>query len=261
MSTFYWDESLMQNDNKTPSILAFGDSWFWYLLPGGSLINYLGPMVGNKSHTILAKGGNGAEADQFVNGKYAKIFTESLRGYGAGLSAVFLSAGGNDFAGFPDLRPLLEDDCSGKVSERDCYRSGKDGLQGLMDKLEEDYRKLIGLIYTHTKPACKIIMHTYDYAIPNGKGVFGGEAWLKPALESAKVPSLLQAKCVMLLIDSCYEMLTRIAKTDKSHLIVVDSRGTLSAREWANELHPTGGGFKKIAKQAWEPILKAQNLA
>ena len=49
--------------------------------------------------------------------------------------------------------------------------------------------------------------------------------------------------------------------SEKSHLIIVDSRGTLSAREWANELHPTGGGFKKIAKQAWEPILKAQNLA
>lgn len=78
MSTFYWDESLMQNDNKTPSILAFGDSWFWYLFPGGSLINNLGPMVGNKSHIILAKGGNGAEADQFVNGKYANAHSGKI---------------------------------------------------------------------------------------------------------------------------------------------------------------------------------------
>ena len=45
---YYWDENLMKNDGKLPSILAIGDSWFWYPLPGGSLINYIGPVVEKK---------------------------------------------------------------------------------------------------------------------------------------------------------------------------------------------------------------------
>ncbi|HNV59210.1 MAG TPA: SGNH/GDSL hydrolase family protein, partial [Rhodoferax sp.] len=103
---YYWDENLMKNDGKLPSILAIGDSWFWYPLPGGSLINYIGPVVEKKSHVILAKGMNGAEAFDYVDGKYARSVREALRLYGAGLSAAFISGGGNDFAGFNDLRPL-----------------------------------------------------------------------------------------------------------------------------------------------------------
>ena len=33
----YWHEPLMLVDGAVPSILAIGDSWFWYPLPGGSL--------------------------------------------------------------------------------------------------------------------------------------------------------------------------------------------------------------------------------
>lgn len=37
-NTIYWDKTQMQNDGATPSILAIGDSWFWYPFFGGSLI-------------------------------------------------------------------------------------------------------------------------------------------------------------------------------------------------------------------------------
>ena len=126
---YYWDENLMKNDGKLPSILAIGDSWFWYPLPGGSLINYIGPVVEKKSHVILAKGMNGAEAFDYVDGKYARSVREALRLYGAGLSAAFISGGGNDFAGFNDLRPLLKDDCSAESTAKGCFRPGDSGLK------------------------------------------------------------------------------------------------------------------------------------
>ena len=162
MDTHYWDEAKMRNDAVSPSILAIGDSWFWYPFPGGSLINYLGPLVGRQQHTILAKGMNGAEAFDYVDGKYAGLVRHALRMYGASLSAVFISGGGNDFAGFNDLRPLLKDDCSAETSAKTCFRGGADGLRGFLDRMDEHYRKLIGQIYTHTRLDCTVVMHSYD---------------------------------------------------------------------------------------------------
>ena len=52
-----------------------------------------------------------------------------------------------------------------------------------------------------------------------------------------------------------------VAAGDPAHLLIVDSRGTLAEKDWANELHPKGKGFKKIAKERWKPVLKGAGLA
>lgn len=44
----YWDAGLMADDAHSASILAIGDSWFWYPFPGGSLLNPLGRVVAGK---------------------------------------------------------------------------------------------------------------------------------------------------------------------------------------------------------------------
>ena len=53
--------------------------------------------------------------------------------------AVFISGGGNDFAGYNDLRPLLKDDCSKFKTAAACYRPGDDErtLGWLMKKIAE----------------------------------------------------------------------------------------------------------------------------
>ncbi len=257
----YWDEAAMQRVLVMPSILAIGDSWFWYPFPGGSLIRYLGPIVERKEHTILAYGMNGAEAFDYIDGKYKDRITGALRRYGNSLSAVFISGGGNDFAGFNDMRPLLALDCSGAQSAADCFRSGDGGLGHFLERMDDHYRRLIGLIYTHTSLDCRILMHSYDYAIPDGRGVAGKAGWLKPALVDAGVPEARQRDCVRYLIDAFHAMLGRVAAGDPAHLLIVDSRGTLGEKDWANELHPKGKGFKKIAKERWKPVLKGAGLA
>ena len=261
MSNYYWDETQMKADGANPTILAIGDSWFWYPFFGGSLTNYLGQIVAPKSHVILAKGMNGAEAFDYVDGKYADSVRSTLKLYGAGLSAVFLSGGGNDFAGFNDMRPLLKDSCSGETTANGCFRSGAQGLPGFLERMDTYYRKLIGVVYTRTTLDCLIVMHTYDYAIPDGKGVFGKDGWLQPALSAAGVKPELHQACVVHLLDAFYKVLDNITKMDPAHLHVVDSRGTLGPGDWANELHPKGSGFKKIAMQCWKPALKGIGLA
>lgn len=259
--SIYWDEAAVQTAGAFPTILAIGDSWFWYPFRGGSLASYLGPLVDVKGHVILAKGMNGAEAFDYVEGKYERSVNNALRLYGSSLSAVFISGGGNDFAGINDMRPLLNPDCSGAQSATDCFRSGDGGLTGFMDRMDQHYRTLIGRIYTRTSLDCRIVMHSYDYAVPDGRGVFGGEGWLKPALVAAGVPAELQQSCVRYLIDGFHTMLTAIAAGDPAHLLIVDSRNTLSRKDWANELHPKGSGFKKIVKKCWKPVLQAADLA
>ena len=259
---YFWDEREMrESEHPSPTILAIGDSWFWYPFPGGSLVNNLGDLTSSREQVIFAKGMNGAEAFDYVDGKYASAVRNALRLYGSGLQAVFISGGGNDFAGFNDLRPLLKQDCSGETSADGCFAGGASGLQGFLDNMDTYYRKLIGVVYTHTSPDCSIVMHTYDYAVPDGKGVFGDVAWLKPALVDAQVADNLQQKCVVYLLDAFHGVLQDICKTDPQHLFVVDSRGTLRKQEWANELHPTPAGFAKIARERWLPVLRRLGLA
>lgn len=259
---YFWDEAAMlASATPNPTILAIGDSWFWYPFPGGSLINRLGPVVQSKGHVIFAKGMNGAEAYDYVDGKYAESVRVALRRYGGGLSAVLISGGGNDFAGFNDLRPLLRDNCSGQPNAPSCFQAGPGGLLGFLDNMDKYYRKLIGLVYAYTSVDCFIVMHTYDYSIPTGKGVFGGPGWLQSALVEAKVPPPLRAECVRYLLDAFHGVLASICTMDPDHLVLVNSLGTLAPDDWANELHPTAGGFTKIANNCWKPVLAGVGLA
>lgn len=254
--TIYWDWSSVQNDSHYPSILAIGDSWFWYPFPGGSLVNQLGYLVAKKDHHVLALGNNGAEAFDYVYGKYSKSVRTALRHHGSALSSVFISGGGNDFAGFSDLRPLLNYDCSKARKASDCFKPGNGGktLSWLMKKTSESYSALIGQI-RHASPKATIVLHNYDYAFPSGKGVFGNKGWLKAALIDANVPQKLHRECVKHLIDRLTFELDELTKIDTDRIFLVDSTDTLAEGDWANELHPKPSGFKKIAIQKWRPVL------
>ena len=255
----YWDEDALRDNRKSPTILAIGDSWFWYFLVGGSLVNQLGKLVAPADHVIYAVGKNGAEVYDYVHGKNRKAVTTALEFYGAGLSCVFISGGGNDFAGFSDQRPLLKNDCSRIGTARNCFKPGhgKHTLGWLMDKTESSYRELIGRIVAHTQATTRIVMHNYDYARPDGKGVFGTRAkWLKSALVDAGVRETLHQGCINHLIDRFTVVLEKVVSMNPERLTLVDSRNTLTPGDWANELHPKPSGFRKIARTRWMPVLE-----
>jgi hypothetical protein len=256
----YWDLTRMQMDSVQPSILAIGDSWFWYPFPGGSLINKVADFL-NDDHHIYAIGNTGAEAYDYVHGKYAKTVRHTLNIYGDKLSAVFISGGGNDFAGICDLRPLLKTNCSAEESARACFKNGVDAgtLHWLMTKTAESYTALISQIRLRN-PAATIVLHNYDYPYPSGDGVFReGGGWLLPALVSARVPEQLRFPCTRHLIDEFTAMLKRVAAVNP-HVRVIDSRNTLENSDWANEIHPTPKGFGHIARQHWKPVLDALGM-
>ncbi len=184
-TNIYWYEPSMVSDGVVPSILAIGDSWFWYPLPGGSLATSLARLVAPREHTILAFGNNGAEAFDYVNGVYADRIERALERYGDGCSAVFVSGGGNDFAGFNDLRPILGLDCSTCATADACFNHGTlaGDIEELFDRVQAYHIELIDRVAARVPAAARIFVHNYDYAIPTGKGVIG-KGWLRPALAS-----------------------------------------------------------------------------
>lgn len=213
----YWDGGLMQMDGVYPSILAVGDSWFWYPFPGGSLINQLGDLVAPNGHFVLVLGNNGAEAFDYVYGKYSRSILTVLKLHGPSLSAAFISGGGNDFAGMNDLRPMLNADCSAASQAIECFRPGREAgtVEWLIAKTADSYRMLIRQIMAASRPETFILMHNYDYTYPTGKGVFrSGGSWLKPALDDAKVPEGLQRDCIKLVIDALSDALQTLTQID-----------------------------------------------
>ena len=66
------------------------------------------------------------------------LIDKALDRYGTGCSAVFVSGGGNDFAGFNDLRPLLGVDCSACTTEEACFNhgTGPGTVEGLFDRVK-----------------------------------------------------------------------------------------------------------------------------
>jgi hypothetical protein len=107
----------------------------------------------------------------------------------------------------------------------------------------------------------QVILHSYAYSMPNGRGVFGGAGWLKPAMDAAKVPQELQPGCVKLLLDRFHDdVLEPLQKAGGGRIHVVDSRTALEPGDWANELHPKPKGFKKIVRQYWIPVLRQAGL-
>lgn len=263
----FWDAGLMRDKGLYPSILAIGDSWFWYPFPGGSLLNRLGPMVAPREHVILAYGYNGAEAFDYVHGTYARQVRTAFDLYGSSLSAVFISGGGNDFSGINDLRPMLLDDCSACATPAACFRQPAEfGSMGwLLDKVGRSYVALIdqasGATW-RTAGGAKIILHNYDYAPVTGIGLFGPDSspWLQPSFEAARVAQGLRDGCIRLLVDAFTDTLDAIAARYPGRVFVVDSRRALQRADWANELHPKPSGFDKIAAR-WLPVLRAQGLA
>ena len=249
----YWSRTALDLDQARADILAVGDSWFWYPFPGGSLINAIGALVEPMQHNILVAGHNGAEAYDYVKGKHKRQVDELLRRYGSGARALLVSGGGNDFAGFNDLRPMLLDDCSACRTARDCFIAGDaEGTEAwLMQRLHENVALLIHRALRVMPADAAVVLHSYDYAVPDGRG----EPWLQPALLDARVPPALQHDCIRLLVDDAAAAMQQLVDALPGRIMLADSRGTLDPADWANELHPKPRGFAKIAAGAWRPVL------
>jgi lysophospholipase L1-like esterase len=247
----------------TGLLVAEGDSWFDY--PLHDVLSMLEDehgfdveSVAHKGDTVEDMAYSGGQFDDF-----ARLLEKLLR-QGRVPDAILLSGGGNDVAG-DQFAMLINHAASGLPPLND------DVVHGVIDiRVRNAYAFLISglteIAIRLLQRPIPIVLHGYDYAVPDGRGVLGGFAflpgpWLQPGFRrkghgdaDANVDVMEQ------LINTFNAMLRQLAgAVGFGHVRYVDLRGTLSnaanyKRDWANELHPTERGFRSVAQKIADAI-------
>jgi hypothetical protein len=242
-------------------LLAEGDSWFDYpffdvLEELEEGFNYSIESVAHKGDTVEEMAYDTNQLDKLAR-KLEKLARE-----GKTPRAILLSGGGNDIAGdefsvllnhkLSSLPPLNEQVVAGLIDER---------LRAAIIELASAVTHLCQQILNATVP---MVIHGYDYPVPDGRGYLGGfwvlpGPWLAPGFRKKGYDdSQMQMRCELMvtLIDRFNAVVEGIAGGPSlGHLHYVDLRGTLSQQIqgqaykswWNDELHPTEQGFAKVA--------------
>ena len=265
MGHIFWNEYFRLLDSgEAIDVLAIGDSWFHY--PFNNLISPLYEAL--ERPTIFVIGENGARADELAAGSWLANFHRLLTGFPS-IRLVCISAGGNDFAGVGDLDDkLLKPDCSGETSADGCFRGGQP--DAAFAAVGAAYRTLVAAVAVQ-RPEATVLVHNYDYAIPDGRALPGVRSWLKLPMDNDQVPLAgapldgIRRDIVRALIDHFTLCLDAVVSgnpgPDRPALELVWSAGTLVDSQWANELHPKPSGFNRLVAQCWSgPARRALGL-
>jgi hypothetical protein len=236
-------------------LIAEGDSWFDY--PFHDVLRILEDRHGYDVESVAHKGDR-VEEMAYADGQleeFTRLIEKILRRKTIP-RAILLSGGGNDFAG-KEFGMLLNHFSSAIAGLNDSIVEGsideraKTAYITIISKVTSVCQQRIG-------QSLPIIIHGYDYPVPDGRGILGGwwflpGPWLEPGFRE-KGFSQLQERINLAkeLIDRFNEMLKDVASLPSfNHVHYIDLRGQLSVssnykNDWANELHPTEDGFKKI---------------
>jgi lysophospholipase L1-like esterase len=241
-------------------LIAEGDSWFDY--PFNSVLGELE----NLSYEIesVAHRGDTAEEMAYDASQLAKLagLFEKLEQRGEVPRAILLSGGGNDVAG-NELAVVLNHKQSGLPAVNEEVARGvivgrlRIAMASLIGALTELSRRTFGR-------KVPVLVHGYDYPVPDGRGYIGGfwvlpGPWLEPAFRLKGYADMNERARVMTdLIDRFNDMVASLAgQPGLEHVTYVNLRRTLSnelegkkyKKLWANELHPTDLGFKTVAAE------------
>jgi hypothetical protein len=240
-------------------LVAEGDSWFDY--PLNDVLNELEDGFGYDVESVAHKGDAIEEmaygGDQL--GEFIRRI-EKMLGRGQIPKAVLVSGGGNDLAG--EQFGMLLNHANSAVPELNVQI-----LEGVIDvRVRMAYITMLSTVTNLCQAklgrALPILIHGYDYPVPDGRGFLGGWGplpgpWLEPGFRQKGYEDLGRRKALARqMIDRFNAMLDGIASLpDFPHVRYVDLRNTLSTAPddyenwWANELHPTPRGFEAIAKR------------
>jgi hypothetical protein len=238
-------------------LLTEGDSWFSYPLVR-TIADYIEMM---NDFSMLRLEHNGDEAREILGqgSKQFKNIRLYLKKYR--VDALLLSAGGNDLVA-RELKRLLNPRAPGANWQSAIKLAN---VTTALDDIVGAYERLLDARDT-LRPDCVVLAHSYCYFEPTGRkatGPFGlGSAgpWIKPVLVARGIdPKTDGVQLVHYLVDELHARLQSLAQT-RSRFIVIDMRKALPVDEihWADEIHPSGTGFRKLAEQFWRPALARQ---
>lgn len=239
------------------SILMEGDSWFDYPLNfsrssnniAACLKSYVEKHPGLANIMSLAKNGDTANAMSQTPGSLEA--RRVIAAVGSKIDFLLISAGGNDIVG-EEMVAFLNTYQAG-FSARDCIRF--DAFTAVINNLKSRYFWLMDLLSEYARHT-DVITYPYCYLNPAQRGLdlklFRiGDGWIYIHLQDKGIPDHLHADIVRIMLDEFFAMLKQVQQTyDKFH--VMDTRSGIlqpgSKHDWADEMHPSAAGFKKLAK-------------
>lgn len=236
-------------------LIAEGDSWFDY--PLNDVLRMLEDYHAYEVESVAHKGDRVEEMAYGVG--QLEEFTrrlEKLLRQNIVPKAVLLSGGGNDVAG-EEFGMLLNHARSAVAGFSDQILSGV---------IDERIKTAYVTILIAVTEICEqrlnrhlpILVHGYDYPVPDGRGFIGGwwflpGPWLEPGFREKGFDKITERiRLTKQLIDRFNSMLKEIAAMSEfPHVQFIDLRNTLSIganykKYWANELHPTEAGFELV---------------
>lgn len=238
-------------------LVSEGDSWFNYPLVR-TIADHI-EMMGDFSMLRLESNGDQARKILGQGSAQLKKLREYLKKYP--VDALLVSAGGNDLVS-KELGKIVGPKSAGATWQSTIRLAH---LTTVLDDIVAAYARLIEA-RDAVRPKCVILAHSYCYFEPTGRkaaGPFGlGSAgpWVKPVLVSRGIdPKTEGVQLVHYVIDELHARLQSLAATHP-RFFVVDSRAALPADNvhWADEIHPSGTGFRRLADQFWRPLLARQ---
>jgi hypothetical protein len=261
------EENFNKLGPQSPNVLiAEGDSWFDYFHH-----DILRILENDHGYDVESVAHRGDKVENMAYGEgqlenFSRLVEKTLR-RNVIPKAILLSGGGNDIAGaefgmllnhaFSNIAGLNDSIIRGVVDER-----AKLAYVTIISKITE--------VCKHYTPkwTVPILVHGYDYPVPDGRGVeFLGlhlsGPWLEPGFREKGFFELSnRITIVRTLMERFNKMLNDLVSDPQfSHVHYVDLRNTLSTAldnytdYWANEFHPTRKGFEKVT-QRFVDVLK-----
>jgi hypothetical protein len=238
-------------------ILTEGDSWFSYPL-NANIADHIEMM---NDFSMLRLEHNGDEAREILGAGSEQLrkLKYYLKNYP--VEALLLSAGGNDLVA-EELAKVLDKRLNGNSWQSTVKLAT---LTTVLDDIVAGYVRLLDSRDV-LRPKCVVVAHSYCYFQPSGRkatGPFGllkAGPWMRPVLIAKGIdPDTEGRDIARYLVDELHARLMALAAA-RPRFHVVDMRSALPADDvhWADEIHPSGTGFRRLAQDCWRPLLRAQ---
>ncbi len=235
-------------------LVAAGDSWFDY--PFHDVLKDLEDNYGYNVEST-AHAGDPIEKMAYHLGQLYDFprQLDKVKDLGAVPRAALLSGGGDDIAG-AEFGMLLNNAYS-PIAGWDM-----DVVDGVLnDRIYTAFLAMLSgmdaLINGRFGQSLPILVHGYDYPVPDGRGYLGAFGhflfgpWLEPGFREKNFTDLAKRIQMMHDVIDRFNVMAQSLTQRFSFVRYVDLRNTLSTGGdyktwWDNELHPTSEGFEKV---------------
>jgi hypothetical protein len=238
-------------------LITEGDSWFSYPLN----VNIADCIEMMSDFSMLRLEHNGDDAREIMGAGSDQL--EKLEYYleNYPVDALLMSAGGNDLVA-GELEKFVDKKVDGATWQSSIKVAM---LAAVLDDIVAAYERLLDA-RDALRPQCLIVAHSYCYFQPTGRratGPFGllhAGPWMRPVLIARGIdPDTEGRDLARYLVDELHARLMALSAS-RPRFVVVDMRAALPVDDvhWADEIHPSGTGFRRLADTCWRRVLKAQ---